>query len=95
MLRYASEVADPTTVNELKGLKEPKPAELATAEKIIDNLAGDFDIEEYRDTYSERVRELIRRKTKGETIVAEQPKAEEAKELMAALQETLKQLEKK
>ena len=94
-LRYASEVADPASVKELQGLEEPKPSELAAAEKIIDNLTGDFDIDEYRDTYSECVRQLIGRKTKGETIVAEQPRAEEARELMSALQETLRQLEKK
>jgi hypothetical protein len=32
---------------------------------------------------------------KGETIVVEEPKTEEVKELMAALQQTLKQLQAK
>ncbi len=39
--------------------------------------------------------ELIKKKLKGEAIVIEKPPKEEVKGLMAALQETLKQLEKK
>jgi hypothetical protein len=37
----------------------------------------------------------VEKKLKGETIVVEKPVKEEAKELMTALQETLKQLKKK
>ncbi len=95
VMRYADEVADPTKLEELKNMKEPSKDELNLATKIISDLSGDFDITEYEDTYKEKVEELIKKKMKGEVIVFEKPvKEEAAKELMTALQETLKQLKK-
>lgn len=94
-LRYAYEVASPENLEELKGLKEPKTEELNMAKKIITDLSGEFEISEYKDGYREKIEELIEKKMQGETIVAEKPQKEEAKELMVALQETLKQLKKK
>jgi DNA end-binding protein Ku len=94
-LRYAFEVADPGKLEEINELKEPKKGELDLAKKIVTDLSGEFDITEYRDTFKEKVDELVQKKTKGETITVEKPVKEEAKELMVALQETLKQLKKK
>ncbi len=94
-LRYASEIADPARLEELKTLKQPNQEEIALAKKIVSDLSGEFDITEYKDAYQEKVKALIEKKMKGETIVYEQPVKEEAKELMVALQETLKQLKKK
>ena len=95
-LRYTYDVADPRSLEELKQLKEPEKAELDLAVKIITDLGGEFDITEYRDNYREKVEELIQKKLKGERIVIEKPVVkEEAKELMAALRDTLKQLERK
>jgi len=94
-LRYAYEVADPGSLEELKGLKEPSKQELELAKKIIADLSGEFDISEYADTYREKVETLIESKMKGETIQVERPVKEEARELMVALQETLRQLKKK
>jgi len=94
-LRYAYEIADPSNFEELKELKEPEKKELDLAKKIVTDLSGEFDITEYKDSYEERIRQLIAKKMKGETIVVEKPVKEEAKELMAALQETLKQLKEK
>jgi DNA end-binding protein Ku len=94
-LRYPYDVANPQAMEELKQLKEPEKSELDLAVKIITDLSGEFDIKEYEDHYREKVEELIQKKLKGEKIVVEKPVKEEAKELMAALRETLKQLEKK
>jgi DNA end-binding protein Ku len=94
-LRYAYEVADPSSLEELKELKEPGKNQLALAEKIISDLSGEFNITEYEDTYKEKVEELIDKKLKGEKIIVQKPVKEEAKELMVALQETLEQLKKK
>jgi DNA end-binding protein Ku len=94
-LHYPYEVADPSEFEELKELKEPKKEELSLATKIISDLSGEFDITEYTDNYKQKIEELIEKKMKGETIVFEKPVKEEAKELMVALQETLKQLKKK
>jgi DNA end-binding protein Ku len=94
-LRYAYEVADPSSFEELRELKEPSREELDLAVKIVADLKGEFDITEYKDDYKQRIEELIKKKMKGETIVAEKPVKEEAKALMVALQETLDQLKKK
>jgi DNA end-binding protein Ku len=95
-LRYGYDITDPQVFEELKKLKEPEKAELDLAVKIITDLSGEFDITDYKDQYREKVEELIQKKLKGERIIVEKPlKKEEAKELMTALRETLKQMEKK
>ncbi len=92
-LRYSNEVVDPMAMEVLQDLEEPSEEELQLAEKIIDNLSGEFDITEYHDTYTERVEELLEKKVKGETIKVEEPETEEVKELMTALKETLSQMQ--
>ena len=94
-LRYPNEVIDPDSVKDIKELKQAGKKELDLAFKILDNLTGEFDITEYKDTYRENVEKLIKQKLKGETIKIEKPeKKEEVKELMVALEETLKQMKK-
>jgi len=95
ILRYAYEIVDPADIEELQKLPKPKDEELKLATTIIENLSGEFDITEYRDTFKERVESLIEKKMKGETIIIEEPKKEEVKELMVALKETLAQLQEK
>jgi len=94
-MRYDYDVVDPSGFDELKELRIPKENELEIARKIITDLSGEFDISEYKDTYRIKVEELIKKKLEGEIIRVEKPPKEEVKGLMAALQETLKQLEKK
>ncbi len=95
-LRYPNEVIDPSTVKDIKELKQPSKKELDLAFKILDNLTGEFDITEYKDTYRENVEKLIKQKLKGETIRVEKPeKREEVKELMVALEQTLEQMKKR
>ena len=59
------------------------------------DLSGEFDVTEYKDSYKQKVEELIKKKLKGETVEVEKPVEEEAKELMVALRDTIKQLEEK
>lgn len=94
-LRYSYEVADPSSVEDVRKLKEPKKDELELATRIINDLSGEFDITEYKDTYAEKIEDIIKKKMKGEPIIVEKPVKEEAKELMVALQETLERLKKK
>ena len=94
-MRYSYDVVDPSRFEELKELKSPEKNEMELAKKIITDLSGEFDIAEYKDTYRTKVEELIKKKLKGEPIIVEKPPKEEVKGLMSALQETLKQLEKK
>jgi DNA end-binding protein Ku len=92
-LRYSDEVVDPQAVEEVRAAKEPTREELDLAIRIIDNLSGEFDIKEYRDTFSDEVKKLVEKKMKGETIIVEEPKGEEVRGLMQALQETLAQMQ--
>jgi DNA end-binding protein Ku len=94
-LRYAYDVVDPRGFEELQKLKEPEKAELDLAVKIVTDLSGEFDITEYKDSYKQKVEELIKKKLKGQTVTPEKPVQEEVKGLMVALRDTLKQLEKK
>jgi DNA end-binding protein Ku len=94
-LRYSDEVVDPQAVKEVQEAKEPSRAELDLALKIMDNLIGDFDITEYRDTFRDEVQKLVGKKMRGETIKVEEPQAEEVRGLMQALQETLTQMQRR
>jgi DNA end-binding protein Ku len=94
-LRYAYDVVDPRDFEKLQKLEEPKKAELDIAVKIVTDLSGDFDITEFEDTYMKKVQELVEQKLKGEKITVEKPLEIQAKSLMVALRETLKQLEQK
>jgi len=94
-LRYAYDVVDPQDFEDIHKLKEPEKVELDMATKIVGDLTGSFDITEFEDTYMKRVEELIAQKVKGEKIHIEKPPEVEAKGLMVALRETLKQLEQK
>jgi len=94
-LRYAYDVVNPQDFEELKKLKKPERTELDLAIKIIADLSGEFDVTEYKDSYRQRIEELVKKKLKGEKVIVEKPVKEEVKGLMVALRETLKQLEKK
>jgi DNA end-binding protein Ku len=91
-LHYPDEIVDPARVEAIASVPAPGKKELSIAEKIIDDLSGELDLEAYHDTYHDRIEELIRKKMAGETVHVEKPKAEEARELMSALEETLAQL---
>jgi DNA end-binding protein Ku len=94
-MRYSYDVVSPQQYKELKTLQQPDKTQLDIATKIIEDLSGEFEIDEFQDTYKKRVQEIINKKMKGQTITVEKPQKEEAKELIVALRETLKQLQKK
>lgn len=94
-MRYAYDLVDPRVFEELTDFEPSEKNQVEIAKKIIADLSGEFDIAEYQDTYQQKVEALIQKKLKGMTFIVEKPPKEEVKELMAALQETLKQLEKK
>jgi len=93
-LRYSDEVVDPRSYEDLGKVEEPSREELDIALKIMENLTGDFDSTEFKDTFKERVEELVEQKMKGEVIAVEEPETEEVRELMSALRDTLAQLQK-
>src|SRR6266540_140493 len=66
-------------------------SELELAERLIDSLTSPWDPTKYEDTYSERVMALVRKKDKGQEIVAPEETAERPQivDLMDALKRTL------
>lgn len=89
-LRFAQEIREYTSLK-LPTKKAAKPAELNMAISLIDQLSQDFDAKMYRDTYSEELLKIIKKKAKGQKI---KPKAAPAKEgkvvdLMAQLKASL------
>lgn len=65
--------------------------ELEMAGRLIDMLSGRWDPARYKDTFSERVLTLVRKKDKGQEIVVPEEKREqpEVVDLMDALKRTL------
>jgi DNA end-binding protein Ku len=70
--------------DEIRDLDEIKPSaarvskeELAMAEQLIDNFAGDFEPEKYHDTYRDALCEVIKAKRKGKEV-HRAPETEEA-----------------
>jgi DNA end-binding protein Ku len=65
---------------------EVDPRQLRMALELIDSLSSTWEPEHYRDTYRERVLELIERKAEGRAIVTEEPaKPGKITDLMEAL----------
>jgi DNA end-binding protein Ku len=77
----------------LESIPDMKPDRqmVEIAEKIIAQLEGPFAPDEFRDRYEESLRDLIRRKEKGEKPTVTAPPAEPSNviDLMAALKKSL------
>ncbi|MDH6121166.1 DNA end-binding protein Ku [Kitasatospora sp. GAS204A] len=94
-MHYAEEVRDPH--REIDNLPqapaEPSEKELAAARQLIEMLSAQWKPEEYRDTYTEQVRELVEAKLAGEEVVSAAPAPETTNvvDLMAVLERSLQQ----
>lgn len=88
-IRFAHEVRKP------EGLQIPtdtaKPAEVKMAMSLIDQLSKPFDIEQYKDTYTEKLLEVIDAKAKGKKLSKSNLKVvhSSAQDLMAQLKASL------
>jgi len=73
------------------GGKKPAKRALDDAVSIIEELSTNWDPESYTDCYRERLRKVIERKRKGQTIEAPQPEQQPraVPDLMEALERTL------
>ena len=81
-IRSADEVAP-------SGAKVEK-RELDMAAELIDRFAGAWQPDKYRDTYRERLLEIIKAKRKGEEVHVEQVREpEQPEDLMEALRASL------
>jgi DNA end-binding protein Ku len=90
-LRMRNEVLDPTMA--FAGLPKTKADKrmIEIAEKIIAQLEGPFEPAEFKDRYEEALRELIRRKERGEgPVSAPPPEESNVIDLMDALRKSLR-----
>jgi DNA end-binding protein Ku len=73
-------------------LPKPDARMLQIAEKIIEQQDAEFDPSEFKDRYEDALRDLIKRKAKGEDVVSSEEPEEEEKvvDLMDALRRSLK-----
>jgi DNA end-binding protein Ku len=95
-LRFAEEIRDP------KELKIPSTApvkkeELKMAMALVNQLTGKFDIEQYRDNYSDALMKLIKAKAKGKSINTPQLRVvhNKTKDLMEQLKASLETKKKR
>jgi DNA end-binding protein Ku len=63
---FDDEVRDPGDVKPAEASVSKK--ELAMAEQLIDNFAGDFDPSKYKDTYRDKLCQIIRAKRAGKEV---------------------------
>lgn len=92
-MRFADEVVSRSDVDGLPSKSAKSDAkELKLANQIIDSLSAPWKPEQYHDTYTEEVRELIKAHEKGKEVVVEEAPAARAEvsDLMAALDASLK-----
>ncbi len=77
----------------LDDVPEPKDAEVAMANMLIESMADDFDPDEYEDDYQEAVEALVRAKLEGGDVTTAPTGADEEPgqvvDLLAALQRSV------
>jgi DNA end-binding protein Ku len=91
-LRMADEVISPKEAFGDIPAARPDKAMIEIARKIIEQREGAFEPSKFEDRYENALRDLIRRKQKGEKLVTAEPVEEDnVIDLMAALKKSLKQ----
>jgi DNA end-binding protein Ku len=90
-LRSHDEIRDSGEIFD-RHLPKPGAGMLDIAEKIIEKQEAKFDPAKFKDRYEDALRELIRRKKKGQPVVSAEPdeKDEKVVDLMEALRRSLK-----
>ena len=90
-LRSRDEVRRPETIFAEIPEVEPDPGMVEIALKIIDQLSGPFEPEEFRDRYEDALKAMIEAKLKGKgvKITAPEPEDTRSQDLMEALRRSL------
>lgn len=90
-MRFADELVPAEDLDVPDPSRAPSKREVEMAGTLVESLHGRFDPKAFKDTYRERVLDLIARKAKGEELdLPEPPEPEETGDLMAALEASLK-----
>jgi DNA end-binding protein Ku len=87
---FPSDLRSPTELK-LPGDEKVQKKELDVALKLIDHLTEPFIAEDFHDTYTEELQDIIDAKVKGERprVKSAAPKTTESKDLMAMLKASL------
>lgn len=87
---FPDEIVSASDVEGLPVRAKADPREMRMAEQLIESLTVEWDPKKYKDTYREKLLDIIKRKAKGEEIVTE-PREERAEvvDLMAALEASI------
>ena len=92
-LNYAYEIRDIDALEELKSGPKFRKEEQELAKQLINKIYDkNFDIAEYKDTFAEELKKLIKKKEKGEPIEIVEAEKEETSEenLVEALKASLR-----
>lgn len=91
-MRFPTDLREATQLN-FPGNKDVSPSELKVATKLISQETKHFVPEDFHDTYTEELEDLIKAKTKGKKPASHvsKPKDTTAKDLMGALKASLKE----
>ena len=95
-MHYPGEIVEVEALRQGHGKAEVTEAELELAESLIGHMAGAFEPEKYKDTYREKVLQIVDRKVAGEAIVVPKapPKIAPVVDLVGALKSSLAELKK-
>jgi DNA end-binding protein Ku len=90
-LRMADEVVQPKEAFADIPAGKPDRKMIEIARKIIEQQEGDFEPDKFEDRYENALRDLIRRKEKGEKLITAEPvENDNVIDLMEALKKSLK-----
>jgi len=91
MMKFAHELRSPDALTVPRDLAVD-PRELQLARQLIDTLAADWKPEQYRDSYTDAIRQVIEQKVEGKEITAPELKPRgEVRDLMEALRRSLEE----
>jgi len=100
-MRFADEVVPPSELDDVLPAERPKveKREVEMAEQLIASLTRRFDPGAYRDEYREQLLALIERKAEGKDVLAApeaaEPEPTKAPDLMAALEQSIAEVQSK
>ncbi len=89
-IRFAQEIRD-TADLKLPGVSKTKSKEIEMAHKLVEQLTEKFDISDFKDTYTDKLLQIIKAKAKGKKTTAPKMKVvhKQSDDLMSMLKASL------
>jgi DNA end-binding protein Ku len=91
-LHFADEIVAAADIDQIpRSTSAPEPKERKLAAQIVGSLTTEWDPDRYHDTYTEELRDMLARRSKGQQVVVEEAPAARADvvDLMEALEASL------